>query len=335
MSQSSHQPSRAEQWAGYAILLCLAGVAAGVWLKQASFNPAVLVATAATQAPAGSLPSPAAGEAAPTLPPELTALSAAEAFGPDDVYKKIDGKADLYLTAGFVSMRCQRLALKANADQWLEYFVYDMGKMSQAFAVYSVQRRPEAQPLDLTPFAYQTPNALYLVSGHYYLEVVTAMPGPPMMSAMLALARQLVAQHPPGAERIPELDLFPPEDLAAGEQSLQAADAFGFDQFTNVFTASYHAGKGEALAFFTELKTPAAAAALRDAYRAFLLANDGKELPADGTNTLGRPINFMDAVEVVFAKGNRVAGVHAAPDAATAAKIAQRLADRLPKEQHE
>jgi hypothetical protein len=320
---------------GYVILLCLAGVAAGVGLKQASFNPAVLVATTATQSPAGTLAPAASAEASPVLPPELTALSAPETFGPDDVYKKIDGKADLYLTAGFVSLHCQRLALKANADQWLEYFEYDMGKLPQAFAVYSVQRRPEAQPLDLVPFAYQTPNALYLVSGRCYLEIVTAMPVPAMMTAMQSLARQWVARHPPGAERIPELDWFPPEGLAAGRQSLQAADAFGYDQFTNVFTAAYHADKGEVLAFFTVLKTPAAAAALRDAYRAFLLANDGKELPAVGTNALGRPINFMDTVEVVFAKGNLVAGVHAAPDAATAAKIAQRLADRLPKEPHE
>ena len=158
MSQSNHKPGRAERWAGYVILLCLAGAAAGVGLKQASFNPAVLVATASATPQAGPMPIAAASEASPALPPELTALSAPETFGPDDVYKKIDGKADLYLTAGFVSLRCQRLALKANADQWLEYFEYDMGKLPQAFAVYSVQRRPEAQPLDLARSPIRPPT---------------------------------------------------------------------------------------------------------------------------------------------------------------------------------
>ena len=39
----------------------------------------------------------------------------------------------------------------------------------------------------------------------------------------------------------------------------------------------------------------------------------------------------MDSIEIVFAVGNFVAGVHAAPDAATAAKVSQSLADGLRK----
>ena len=65
---------------------------------------------------------------------------------------------------------------------------------------------------DLTPFAYQTQNSLYFVSGRYYVEAITAMPTEPMMTAMLAMARQFVAAHPPGAAEIPELKLFPPEN---------------------------------------------------------------------------------------------------------------------------
>jgi len=59
------------------------------------------------------------------------------------------------------------------------------------------------------------------------------------MAAMRAMARQFVAAHPPGTAEIPELKLFPPENLEAGSQGLQIVDAFGFDQFTNVFTAQY------------------------------------------------------------------------------------------------
>jgi hypothetical protein len=46
---------------------------------------------------------------------------------------------------------------------------------------------------------------------------------------------------------------------------------------------------------------------------------------------LGKLIKFMDSVEIIFAAGNVVAGVHAAPDAGSAAKISQRLADNLRK----
>jgi hypothetical protein len=70
---------------------------------------------------------------------------------------------------------------------------------------------------------------------------------------------------------------------------------------------------------------------LRNAYRSFLLANGGKEMDAGDTGALGKPINFMDSIEIVFADDNVVAGVHAAPDAASAAKVAQQLADSLRK----
>ena len=336
MSQSSNERGRTERWVGFIILLCLAGIAAGVYHKQFSFNPAVLVATTAAPTPAAIKPvATGTNDSLPTLPPELSAFSAPETFTADNLYDKVDGKADLYLTAGFVGLQCQRLALKATNDVWMEWFVYDMGALPQAFSVFSLQRRAEAQPLDLTPFAYQTQNSLYFVSGRYYVEAVTAMPTEPMMAAMRAMARQFVVAHPPGAAEIPELKLFPPANIEAGSQGLQIVDAFGFDQFTNVFTAKYRVPGGatnaEVLAFLELTKTSAAAAALRDAYRSFLLANGGKEIEAGDSASLGKPINFMDNIEIVFAESNMVAGVHAAPDAASAAKVAQQLAGSLRK----
>ena len=260
-------------------------------------------------------------------------------INPDNLYDKVDGKADLYLSAGFVGMQSQRFALKATNDVWMEWFVYDMGTLPQAFSVFSLQRRADGIAYNLTPFAYQCQNALFFVCGKYYVEAVTAMPVAPMMAAMRTMARQFVAAHPPGDMRIPELELFPPENLEAGSQNFQIVAAFGFDQFTNVFTAKYSVPAGttnaEALAFFELTKTPADAIALRDSWRSFLIANGGKEMDSGNTAVLGKPINFMDSIEITFSEGNAVAGVHAAPDAATAAKVAKELADGLRKRTHE
>lgn len=339
MSQPINERSRAEQWVAIAVLLCLAGIAGGVFLKQSSVNPAVLVANSVSPQAAKALSSPAPTGTPSVLPPELSTLSAPESFTADNLYDKIDGKADLYVSAGFAGLQCQRFALKGTNDVWMEWFVYDMGTLPQAFSVFSLQRRSDGQAFDLTPFAYQTQNALYFVCGHFYVEAVTAMPTGGMMAAMRAMARRFVQAHPPGAMRIPELDLFPPENLEAGSQNLQIVNAFGFDQFTNVFTAKYSLPMGttniEVQAFFELAKSAPAAAALRDAWRGFLRANGGKELESGGAAALGKPINFMDGVEIAFSQGNAVAGVHAAPDAATAATVAQRLADSLRKNANE
>jgi len=335
MSQFSHKPGQAEQFISFVILLCLAGIAADVYRKQFSFNPAVLATTIIAPATAKIISAPVSDETPVALPPELTVMSAPENFGPDDVYNKIDGKADLYLTAGFVHMTCQRFALKATNDDWMEWFVYDMGALPHSFSVFSLQRRADGQTIGLTPFAYQTDNSIYFVSGRYYVEAVTAMPVPAMMSGMMAMARAFVAAHPPGLSVIPELKWFPPENRETDNDGLQMVDAFGFDGFTNVFTAKYQLPSGatnvEVLAFLKITKTAADATTLRDDYRSFLLSNGGKEMEAGGAAALGKPVNFMDSIEIIFTEGNVVAGVHAAPDTASAAKVAQQLADSLRK----
>ncbi len=337
-NQSSRKLGGAEQWVGFIILLCLAGIAAGVYFKQFSFNPAVLAAATVAPEAAKVASAPATGDAAsilPALPPEFAVMSAPENFGLDDVYNKIDGKADLYLTAGLVHMTCQRYALKAANDDWMEWFTYDMGALPSAFSVFSLQRRAEGKTIGLTPFAYQTDNAIYFVSGRYYVEAVTAMPVPAMMTGMMAMAREFVAAHPPGPSVIPELKLFPQENREVDNDGLQMADAFGFDGFTNVFTAKYQVPSGatnfEVLAYLEITKTVADATKLRDAYRSFLLTNGGKEMESGGAAELGKPINFMDSIEIVFAESNMVAGVHAAPDTAAAAKVSPPLANRLLK----
>ena len=64
---------------GFIILLCLAGIAVGVYIKQFSFNPAVLAAATVAPEAATVASTPASGNAAsilPASPPELAVMSA-------------------------------------------------------------------------------------------------------------------------------------------------------------------------------------------------------------------------------------------------------------------
>ena len=306
---------------GSVLLLLLAAIATGVFLSQFSFNPAVLVMreVAAPQKSAGSV----AGVVS-WLPPELKEFGPLESFTPDNLYDKIDGKAELYLAAGVVGMRCQRFALTGADDQWLEWSVYDMGKLPQAFSVFSTQRRSEGESLDLTDYAYRTQNALYFVAGSNYVEAVASSPDERLMNAMLELAKHFVAASPPSSERLPEFQLFPTENIEPGSQTLQSTDAFGFDKFKNVFTAQYRIGDADVMGFITSCANPEAAATLSAAYRSFLLNNGGKKLETAASD-FGAPVEIMGTVELVFTSGNRVAGVHSAPSLAVALELAQRL----------
>jgi hypothetical protein len=323
MTSPGNSPSRVETGVSLAVLLCLLLVAGGVFREQFSFNPAVLALQSFRPQP---VTAPGFAPAA-WLPPELKAFGAPEHFTPDNLYDKIDGKAELYLASGFVELNCQRFALTTAPDQWLEWFVYNMGGVSQAFSVFTVQRRAEGQPLDLADFAYRTRNALYFVCGSNYVEAVASATSESLMRAMTSMARRFVQASGAGHASLPQLALLPGEDLVPGSYTLQSADVFGFDQFKDVYTAEYAVAGQNVLAFVTRCPNPAAASTLRDAYRKFLLENGGKTLAA--TNEAEAPIEILGAIELVFSQGNFVAGIHAAPSLAPAEKVAARLRARL------
>ena len=150
-----------------------------------------------------------------------------------------------------------------------------------------------------------------------------------MMNAMLALARQFVATRPAADTRLPEFDYFPPDNLVAGSQMLQVRDAFGFDQFKNVFTAKYQTGEAEVLAFVTRAASVEAAGALRAAYLDFLAANGGKTLAAGANPPEATAVELMGNTEVVFSRGKVVGGVHGAPNLRIAQAVAAALQRKI------
>lgn len=322
---TSPAPERkTEKLISWILLLCLAGIGVGVFFKQYSFNPAVLIARKLAAAPNAAKE---AVNAPAWLPPELKEFGAPEQFTPDNLYDKIDGKAELYVSAGISRMDCQRFALKNTPDDWFEWFCYGMNGGPQAFSVYSTQRRAEGQPLDITPYAYRTQNAIFFVAGTNYIEAVGSSGHEPLLDAMLAMAKRFVAVSGSTGE-MHGMDILPTNNIVPGSTTLQAADAFGFDQFKNVFTAQYNLNGAEAMAFVTSCASPEAAKALRDAYRAFLIENGGKETASNNTE-LGSAIEIMGTFEIVFCQGSTVAGVHSAPTLPLATQLAGILQQRL------
>jgi hypothetical protein len=177
------------------------------------------------------------------------------------------------------------------------------------------------------PYAYRTQNALYFVCGSHYVEAIASAPNESLITAAEAMARRMAASDPDNAAPIQELALFPSEDLVQRSYTLQTADAFGFDQFTNVFTAEYRAGEASVMAFITCCPTSREAAKLSKAYGAFLLANGGKEAP--GGSDSGRRVEIMGGMEIIFTEDRFVWGIHNASSLPLAEKVAKQLRVKL------
>ena len=68
------------------------------------------------------------------LPSQIMPMSSLESYWPSSLFEAINGQADLYLKAGFVRLKTQRLKLIADSSKWFEINIYQMNRHLSAFA---------------------------------------------------------------------------------------------------------------------------------------------------------------------------------------------------------
>lgn len=323
-------PGKTETLVGYGILFVLAVIAGGIFLKQFSYHPAILRA-AAVQPERTARGSP---EAKPSMnlaafaPPGLVALEKPECFGPENLSDKINGKAELYLSAGFERLCSQRFARKGKPEKWMESFVYDMGSSRGAFAVYSMQRRPQGKKLDLAAFAYKTENALFFAHGRYYVELVAATDQEGFVRQLCSFGRNFAQTIEAGEEALKELALFPGRYLVPESLGLIRANAFGFQGFEDVFIARYDLDGEELTAFLSRRSSAREAAALARSYCRYLLENGGREVETEQLPD-ARLVEIFGTFEVFFTRDNILAGVHGGESRQATESLAVMLQEEL------
>lgn len=323
MTSSPKTFSKSEFILSSAILIILGLITAWLLMTQSRFSPAVVM----LDDPRQSLGTDAASDGPG---PEsiigdidtLAPLTAPERFDRQSLSDKINGKAELYLSAGFKGLISQRFSVAGATSDWFELFIYDMEKPDNAFAVYGMQQRDNAVPLELGSHAYQTENALFWVHGRFYGEVVGSAASPPMLKAMAKATRAFMSQNTVTSVQSKPHALFPPTARVADSIALIPADAFGFDRMDQVYTAEFRFDDGNLTAFVSKRADPQEARQLRQSYLEFLNSFGGQPLALEISEPNFSVISLMDAHEIVFASGPYVAGIHDAVNLQNALKLA-------------
>jgi hypothetical protein len=329
MPRRKARVSAAQRLTGYGILGVLGLIIIWLLFQQSRFNPAVIVASRApllqvrSQTATGRAPSAMAA----FLPevPGFNPLAAVESYGPDNLSDKIDGKAELYLPAGFKEMSCRSFGLAAQGEAHVEVFLYDMGSAPNAFAVFSSQRRSGSPSIPLTANAYTTANALFFTQGRFYVEIVADRASEGLQSSLEAYAKALLAKIPAEGETKNAATLFPKEGLAQDTVRLCAADTFGCEGLNNMFTGEYDLKSGKATAFVGQRDTPDLARAEAKRYLDFLAANGYQKVQTPGTPGDMAALVLDNSFEIVLVQGRTVAGVHDATSLAAALDLAGKI----------
>ncbi|MDP2647462.1 MAG: hypothetical protein Q8P24_21235, partial [Desulfobacterales bacterium] len=269
-----------------------------------------------------------------SAPLPMMPLSGPETFLPQNLFKKINGKAELYLSAGFRKLESQVFQDAGNADFWMEVFIYDMVSSVSAFSVFSSQRRSGAPSLDLTPYGYRTDNAVFLAHGPYYVEIIASETSERVANILRTMAESFIKENriEPGA--VSEGDIFPVSGLVKNSISMIAANAFGTDLLDRVFTAAYESNGARIMAFLSRRNSAGEAAGLVQRYHAFLLEFGGRALKPDVKISDARMAEILETFELVFSHGPFLAGVRESPDKTRAEMLAARLFEQLKGAHH-
>ena len=312
-----------------AVIAVLVMVSAGVIARQFKINPAVVALR-----PESHQQTLASGVnddmLIDTADSDVAPLSAAEKFDPDTLYEKINGRADLYLASGFVSLNTQRFAMNASAGSWVEVFIYDMATPANAFSVFSMQRREDARTDTVVPSAYRTENALFMTHGRFYVEMIGTDSSENLHQAMGVLAGRFIDAHGGTARvNVPGADLFPKDGLEPDSLQLIGANAFGYEQLDQIYTAEYLIDGERLTAFVSERPNAEAASELVVDYRQTLLAFGAAAVESPWNVNDMVILQFFDTYEIIFNQGHYLAGIHEAGSLKAAEILVRRLSEHL------
>jgi hypothetical protein len=266
------------------------------------------------------------------VPPQGYApMSDQESFDQISLSDKIDGKADGYIQAGFVKLSCKRFAKESNQAEWFEFYLYDMEVPRNAFSVYSSQKREGVTPQDFTRFAYSTDNAVFFACGRYYIEIISAIQDKELIKSLIATSKGFIAKQSAGNVELPELNYLPSENLDNGSISLLSKNGFGYDKFDNIITATYQLQGKKITAFLSIRDTKENAEALAKGYDSTLSEFVGKDRLIPESNQIPGLIiaNVFDEYELVFTRGNIIAGIHSAPDKKLGEEVAVKIYKKI------
>ena len=328
MRHARRSPSKTERRLALALLALLA-LLVGLVLASHALNepfpylppePAAPKASQAGSAHGPGLIPPA------DLPTGWAPLAPPTRYDTASLYQKINGKADLYLSAGFASLTCQRYAPESDAAQAIEVSLYHMDAAEGAFAVFGRQRREGARPLTLTRHAYATANAAFLAHGPVYAELVSGDLSGGLRAPLEALAQAVVAGLP-AAKEAPGRALLPTAGQIEASVKVYPDSAFGFAGLDQVHTARFRLeGFDEQPTGFASRRPDAAAArALAEAYGRFLTTNGAKQVQPQGAEGL-LVYEVFGMTEALVVVDDVLAGVHQADDRAAALALTRVLA---------
>jgi hypothetical protein len=255
-------------------------------------------------------------------------------FTADNLYERINGRAELYLSYDVVSLTTATFEDKTDIGRFVELSVYDMGNSTNAFGIFSVERFQGDPPLDLGRISYRSESNVYVWKGKYYITVVVSESTEEFEQISLDLASKVTAALIDSGEPVWGLSALPQDNLISDSVQYFRVDAMGLDFMQNTYMAEYLSGETSFKAFISQQASTEFAHDLVERYTEYsqeyglgfkrMIKNGAEFVLCDMGGTF----------DVIFQKGKSVSGVISVNNRIRAIEIAYDLWIQLRMEGH-
>jgi hypothetical protein len=230
-------------------------------------------------------------------------------FTAENLYQQINGRAEFYLAYNMRVMTFASYENKADAGQFIDLSIYDMGNPTNAFGVFSLERSQGQPSLSLGRISYRSGASYFIWKGLYYIRIIASETSDELQPIGMALARKVTDALLDSGELVWGLTALPLADQVPESLQYFRMDAMGLDFMGNTYTSKYRKGNAIVTVFLSQRDDLESAGNTMVQYADYT-KRYGKgigRLKLDGVEFL---ICDMDgSYDVVFQKGRLVGGV--------------------------
>ncbi|HPM23941.1 MAG TPA: hypothetical protein PLP66_08535 [Phycisphaerae bacterium] len=97
-----------------------------------------------------------------------------ERFSADELYVKIDGQAEAYLSLGVVGLNFGTYSRRDDDTRTIDVYWYDMGSPESAGRVFQQDQPPDRTVVSIGDAAYVSAGAAFFRVGRHYVQVLPA-----------------------------------------------------------------------------------------------------------------------------------------------------------------
>jgi hypothetical protein len=160
-----------------------------------------------------------------------------QTFSPKTLYEYIDGAADLYLMSDFQTLKVAEYQNEKKGSVTID--VYFHQTPVQAFGIYSQERLPDANFIDVGAQGYVENNALNFLIGPYYVKISSYNTGAQDRQILLTFAKKVAEDLGEKGSLPTVLSAFPEEGKKRHSEKFINKNFLGYPFLHSAFTADY------------------------------------------------------------------------------------------------